>query len=211
MKEYLRASEAAELLCVTTQTVRKYHRTGKIIGYTTPGGQTIYKTSELYALLNQGHPNTADARPETTAYYLRASDGNKDRLHAQEQQLTDQYGTADYIITDKASGLNEKRKGLKRLINLAKEGKITRVIVTQKDRLTRFGYTYLEELFAAYDVEVIAAFDKQDKTLTEELMNDFMSLIASFAGKFYRLRGYEQQKELLAAAEQNIADKEKQN
>ena len=34
-------------------------------------------------------------------------------------------------------------------------------------------------------------------SLQEELLKDFMSLIASFSGKFYRLRGYEQQKQLL--------------
>lgn len=41
----------------------------------------------------------------------------------------------------------------------------------------------------------------------QELMNDFMSLIASFSGKFYRLRGYTQQKQLLTQAEHNIDQK----
>ena len=41
----------------------------------------------------------------------------------------------------------------------------------------------------------------------QELMNDFMSLIASFSGKFYQLRGYTQQKQLLTQAEHNIDQK----
>lgn len=39
-------------------------------------------------------------------------------------------------------------------------------------------------------------------------MEDFMSLIASFSGKFYRLRGYQQQRELLSTAEKKISEKE---
>lgn len=206
MKEYLRASEAAKMLCVTPQTVRKYYKEGRINGYTTPGGQTIYKTQEIKQLLEN---NERENTPTATAHYLRASDGNKARLATQEKQLEEKYGTPDYLINDKASGLNENRKGLKRLIQLAQDQKITIIRITQKDRLTRFGYSYLEQLFQAYGVQIEVAFEKEDKTLTEELMQDFMSLIASFAGKFYRLRGYAQQKELLAKAERNIEEKEK--
>ena len=207
MKDYLRAKEAAELLCVTTQTIRKYHKQGKLKGYTTPGGQTIYKTSEIQDLLNKNNPTLKQT--QYTAHYTRASDGSKARLSTQAEQLEEKYGTPDYLITDKASGLNEKRKGLQKLINLAKDHKITKIHITQKDRLTRFGYTYLEELFNAYNVEIEIAFEKEDKSLTEELMEDFMSLIASFSGKFYRLRGYKQQRELLDAAEHKIDEREK--
>lgn len=46
---------------------------------------------------------------------------------------------------------------------------------------------------------------------SSELMRDFMSLIASFSGRFYRLRGWKQQKELLKEAEKNIQEKEVKN
>lgn len=205
MKEFLRASEAADMLRVTPQTIRKYHKQGKIKGYPTPGGQTVYKTSEIREQMQDAPTNNT---PQASAHYCRASDGNKARLATQEEQLAEKYGEPDYLIKDRASGLNEKRNGLWRMIELAKQGKITTIRVTQKDRLTRFGYLYLEELFAAYGVEIVVAFAKEDKSLAEELMQDFMSLIASFAGKFYRLRGYEQQKELLATAAENIEEKE---
>lgn len=208
MKEFIKASEAAEILCVTPQTIRKYHKQGKIQGYPTPGGQTIYKLQEIKELLGETQNTQKENTPEKTAHYLRASDGSQARLKTQEKQLEEKYGTPDYLIKDKASGLNENRKGLKRLIKLAQEQEITTIRITQKDRLTRFGYSYLEELFAAYDVKIVIAFDKEDKSLAEELMQDFMSLIASFAGKFYRLRGYQQQKELLVQAEKNIEQKE---
>lgn len=43
----------------------------------------------------------------------------------------------------------------------------------------------------------IIVLSEKETTLQEELLQDFMSLIASFSGKFYRLRGYEQQQQLI--------------
>ena len=55
------------------------------------------------------------------------------------------------------------------------------------------------------------AFETPDKSLNEELMQDFMTLIASFSGKFYRLRGYEEKKKLLAEAERRIEERNDSN
>ena len=207
-KGYLRVSEAADLLKVTPQTIRKYKNKGIIKGYPTPGGQTLYSEKEILNILN----NTTDDEEEKsknyrTVYYARASDGDKQAIENQYKQLEEKFGKANYYINDKASGLNEKRKGLRKLFELAKNNEIDRIIITQKDRLTRFGYPYLEEAFNAYDVELIAAFEDKEKTMQEELMQDFMSLIASFSGKFYRMRGYAQQKKLLDNAEKKLEEK----
>ena len=216
MKDFLRVSEAANLLRVTPQTIRKYGREGKLSIYKTPGGQTIYKTEEIMSIINslqEPDGKSHAIEPQTIIFYIRSSDGDKEKMLEQEKQLTSKYGTPHRIYRDKASGLNEKRQGLKKLINDVKNKKVKNATIyfTQKDRLTRFGYTYLEELFAAYDTKVEAAFDKEDKSLHEELMQDFMSLIASFSGKYYRLRGYEQKKKLLREAEEELEHREKES
>ena len=41
-------------------------------------------------------------------------------------------------------------------------------------------------------------------------MQDFMSLFASFTGKFYRVRGYEQQKKFLEDIDNTIKEKHEQ-
>ena len=164
---------------------------------------------EIIDILKHGMPDENKPKQYIDAHYIRSSNGNKKLLKTQEEQLYKKYGKPNYLISDRASGLNEKRKGLQKLIKLAEEEKINRIIITQKDRLTRFGFSYLEQLFKAHDVEIIVAFENEDKSLSEELMQDFMSLIASFSGKFYRLRGYEQQRKLLSDAEREINDREK--
>lgn len=49
---------------------------------------------------------------------------------------------------------------------------------------------------------------KQGMLPQEVLLQDFMSLIASFSGKFYRLRGYDNQKKLLSKAGDYIEQKQ---
>lgn len=211
MSEYYRAAEAAEFLRLTPQTIRKYRLEGKITGYKTPGGQHIYKKEDLINFLNEQQPQSQSQQKRILAFYIRSSDGDNVKMNEQIKQLTEKYGEPDKIYKDKASGLNEKRKGLQKLIKDAQTHDVTEIRFTQKDRLTRFGYEYLELFFKDKGVTIGPAFDKPDKTLQEELMQDFMSLIASFSGKFYRIRGYEQKKQLLNDAKKRLDEKESKN
>lgn len=65
-------------------------------------------------------------------------------------------GTPTEVYSDKASGLNENRRGLNRLLRDAAEpdSTITRICVTNKDRLTRFGFHYLDVFFSHLGVSV---------------------------------------------------------
>lgn len=44
------------------------------------------------------------------------------------------------IISDLGSGLNYKKKGLNQLIELIVSKKISKIIVTHRDRMIRFGF-----------------------------------------------------------------------
>ncbi len=61
--------------------------------------------------------------------------------------------------------------------------------VTYRDRLTRFGFHYLESMFKAHGVEIVVVKDKdKEKSVQEELVEDMMALIAFFSGKLYGMR-----------------------
>ena len=81
---------------------------------------------------------------------------------------------------------------------------ITRICVTNKDRLTRFGFHYLDAFFSHLGVRVEVLDSDDTKEPHEVLMQDFMSLLASFSGKFYRLRGWEQRKRFLRDVEREV-------
>ena len=89
-------------------------------------------------------------------FYTRTSNKQDVSLQNQYDELEKEYGSPDAYFKDTGSGLNENRKGLKQLLSYIQQSD-THVIVyiTNKDRLSRFGYSYLEELYKAYDAEII--------------------------------------------------------
>jgi putative resolvase len=77
--------------------------------------------------------------------------------------------------------LKEDRGGLKELIELAERRQID-AVVAHEDRLTRFGFEV--KLFKAYGVNVVVAF-QDDKDHTQELMEDSVEIVKSFASRIY--------------------------
>ena len=67
--------------------------------------------------------------------------------------------------------------------------KISRVFTLYKDRLTRFGFNYLQLICDSTDTELIAVSkESTNKTMEEELAEDIISIIHSFSDKLYGLR-----------------------
>lgn len=74
---------------------------------------------------------------------------------------------------------------------------VNRVFITYRDRLTRFGFNYLETMFNLKGVEIIIVKQQTEVMFVEqELMNDMMSLIASFSGKLYGMRSKQNRKKV---------------
>jgi len=208
--QMMRASVAAEYLGVSYFTLRKWTVRGDVPCQTTLGGQRVYNKKDLDAIANGGKPAERDCPPRI-AFYIRSSNGNQKLMDTQLEHLTQKYGEPERVYKDKASGLNENRKGLTKLIKDANENKFDIVAVTSQDRLTRFGYTYIEQILKDRNVTIESLNETPQQNTHDELMHDFMALIASFAGRFYRLRGYEQQKRLLHEAEEELDHKSHKN
>lgn len=66
------------------------------------------------------------------------------------------------------------------------DNKVRNVFITYRDRLTRFGFHYLETVFLAHNTNIVIVKDNnEEKNVQKELVEDMMSLIASFSGKLY--------------------------
>lgn len=63
------------------------------------------------------------------------------------------------------------------------------MLITYKDRLTKFSFEYLEEFFSAMGVRIEVVFGEEPKD-TRELVEDLISIITSFAGKIYGMRSH---------------------
>ena len=106
------------------------------------------------------------------------------------------------VLSEIGSGLNAGRKRLQQLLRLVSDDRVAEVAITYPDRLTRFGSEYLETLFTAFGVALTVLEPGEEKTAEQELTEDLLSIIASFAGKLYGMRSHKQ-KELLECA-QNV-------
>lgn len=194
--------QAAKFLGISSSTVRLWCQNGKLNYHVSITGEKIFYPTELEDFKRAMLGLAPDSGK--TFFYVRSSSDSDVLISTQMDKLKAAYGEPDKVFQDKSSGLNEKRRGLKTLLQAVKseEGKV-KVYVTNKDRLTRFGFNYLEELLATYGAEVIVLNSTETREPHEVLMEDFMALLASFSGKFYRLRGWEQQRKLI----DNVAKK----
>lgn len=191
---YLRIKQAAEILGIAPVTLRKWCEQGKIQYDRSVAGERIFSPEYI---LNFRNEKLGIVIEKKKVFYVRASDSDNVKIETQKEILKSKFGEPDKIFSDKASGLNDNRTGLNSLIKYAQQTKNLEIYITNKDRLTRFGYNYLEQLFSMVDSEIIALEDPATKEPHEVLLQDFMSLIASFSGKFYRLRGWKQQKQFV--------------
>ena len=94
------------------------------------------------------------------------------------------------VLKDIASGLNTQREGLLKLFKLIEGRNIDVVLITYKDRFTRFGFEYLEEFFSTIGVRIEVVLGEEPKEATQELVEDLISIITSFAGKIYGMRSH---------------------
>ena len=92
------------------------------------------------------------------------------------------------LIQEQASGLNEKRKGLKKLFHLIDHQEIDLVLIEYPDRLVRFGYGYLEETFRWKQVRIEVVEPPKVQMPIEELVADLLSIVTVFSGRLYGSR-----------------------
>ncbi len=205
MEKLYKLSEFAKLVGISRSGVIKWIKEGKIRAINIHGRWYIPElelerlTKGIYAGLRR------------VVIYARVSGSTqKDDLERQVSSLEEfvrkHFPQVEYIaVRDIASGLKEDRKGLRKLIEMARKKEIGAIVVAYRDRLTRFGFTYLKELFEAYGVRVIVAFREEPKDYYQELVEDLIAIVTSFAGRIYgkRSRKY---KKVVEAIEQAVKD-----
>jgi len=179
------------MLGISYTTLRDYVRRGYIKPVLTPGGRWRFKEEDVERLIGV-------IRQRRVILYARvSSNSQRDDLERQVKALEEwarQNNIADYeVVTDIGSGLKEDRKGFKKLLKLAVERKISRIIVEYPDRLTRFGFKTIKELLKAFGVEVVAL-NQEDKDPREELVEDLTTIVSHFAEKLYGMRSHKYEK-----------------
>jgi putative resolvase len=134
-----------------------------------------------------GEPQALEL-PVKVAIYTRVSAAeNKDNLERQTHRLRDYCAAKGYpvawVVKEIGSGVNDTRPKLMKLLT---DPTVTVIVVEHKDRLTRFGYNYLEQLLKMQDrrIEVINLAENGK----EDLIQDFVSIVTRFCVQLYGQR-----------------------
>ncbi|MHA1238805.1 MAG: IS607 family transposase [Candidatus Odinarchaeia archaeon] len=201
MVKLYRTGEAAKRLGVSKMTVLRWIKASKLKAYRI-GKEYRVPESEVRRILES-------KLPDKVVIYARVSSRDqKEGLERQVEYLKNYCSSRGYqvakIITDISSGLNESRNGLKQLFKLVEGGEVTKVIVTYRDKLTRFGFKYLRQYFNSHGVEIEVIFDDEEKP-EKELVEDLLAIVTSFAGKLYGMRSHKK-KHLVEAVKNALRD-----
>lgn len=170
-------SKYAKLQGVTPRTIWRWIKDGKLTIERTDTNRVLVVIDEL-----------TEIKQKKVAIYSRVSSSeNKDNLEKQKQRLLDYCAAKGYVVsnvvTEIGSGLNDNRVKLEKLIT---DDSIDIIVVEHKDRLARFGINYIEKLLEMRNrsIEVI----NLQSNDTDDLMQDFVSIITSFTARLYGLR-----------------------
>lgn len=80
------------------------------------------------------------------------------------------------------------------LIQDSKKNQFSKILINFKDRLTRFGYKYIEKYLSEFNVKIICVNKLDNKTPESELVEDLIAIVHFFSGKLYRMRLTEKEK-----------------
>ncbi len=186
LENWYSSKKIRNILQISSQCLYEMKKAGRIETKQISDKKYLYKLPDKF-IINSDEPKIA--------IYCRVSTPKQKKDLDNQIKYLRQYIVANgnkvdenLIFSDIASGMNENRKGLNEMISQIISGQITKVIISNKDRLTRFGYGYLKNLFDRYNCEIIEVNLTEDKTFEQELTDDLIAIIHHFSMKFYGKR-----------------------
>ena len=187
----MKLSVYAHSLGVSYRTAWRWFKAGQITGFQAETG-TIIVTEPA----KEAAPAAFDQK---AVIYTRVSAAeNENNLEEQARRLMDYCAAKGYcvaaVVKEIGSGVNDTRPKLMRLLT---DPTIGLIVVEHKDRLTRFGFNYIEQLLALQGrkIEVINLAENGK----EDLVQDFVSIVTSFCARLYGQRRSKRKTEQLIA------------
>jgi predicted site-specific integrase-resolvase len=176
----LAIGHVSSLLGVHPQTVRRWCRKGML-------------PEPARTLGNHRRFPVPEKKSGMTIGYVRVSshDQKKD-LVVQKDSLSEKSSlqniVLDSVIEDIGSGMNYKKKGFLKLMNLLLSGQVFHLVVMHRDRLLRFGSELVFLICRAFGVKVTILEESPASNPVEQLALDLVEIVTVFSSKLYGMR-----------------------
>jgi len=189
-KRLVKIGEASTILGVTPQTLRKWEKTGELLpDRRSKTGTRYYDANKLMGINNTGQP---------TVCYARVSSHEQKADLDRQQELLEAYCAAKgwrcEVIRDLGSGMNYRKQGLNRLLELIMTRQMKRLVLTHKDRLLRFGAELVFTLCELQGIEIVIIHRGEQPSFEEELAQDVLEIITVFSARLSGSRSHQHKK-----------------
>ena len=193
----MKAKEVLQVLQISRPTLARYVKDGKLKVTLKGNGQYDYDVDSVYRMLNK------DIERKTYIYARVSTSKQKKDLENQVRLLTNFCFQNGYVINgvfqDVASGISfKKREQFFELLDEVLAGKVKRVVITYKDRISRVGFELFTYLFKKFGCEIIVISEiGSEKLDSEEFFEEIVSLLHCYSMKLYSSRKVKKIKEIL--------------
>ena len=199
----MKSKDVLRILGITRPTLTKYVKEGIINVEVLPNGRYDYNESDVYKFLNK------DCKRKTVIYARVSTRNQKKDLENQINMLKQFCFNNGYalngIYSDIASGISfENRKDFFKLLDEIIEGKIDKVVITYKDRLSRVGFELFKHLFLRFNTQIIVISDVGNTKLdSEEIFEEIISLLHCYSLKLYSKRNQAKLRDIIKDVDEN--------
>ena len=182
--------------------MRAWERSGELLpARRTRKGTRYYAVSDLL-----GFRSDAAA----TVGYARVSSHDQkadlDRQQAVLEAWCAAKGWQCTVVRDLGSGLNYRKKGLQRVLEMILRRQMKRLVLTHKDRLMRFGSELVFGLCELQGVEVVIINADEQPGFEEELAKDVLEIITVFSARLYGARSHKSKRLLDVLTDDDVKD-----
>jgi putative resolvase len=194
MRKLVAISEAARLLGVHADTLRRWERQGKINPQRTQGGLRRYDLGEIRPDMYRA---TETVARKTVAYARVSSHDQKDDLERQKQVLESYCAAQGWtfeVVADLGSGMSYRKRGLQKLLGDVISGSVGRLVLNHKDRLLRFGAELVFAICEIKGVEIVILNKGEDTSFEQDLAQDVLEIITVFSARLYGARSKKNKK-----------------
>jgi len=185
-KKQIKLSEYAKIKSITYRTAWQRFKDNLI--------PNSYKDETGHVYINVDESNS---RGNRAVIYSRVSSNDRKQSLVEQQKRLEEFSIIKgFTIVDSykeiASGMNDNRPILNKIFN---NDDWDVLVIENKDRLTRFGFNYIESLLNKQNKSIIVVNTTDDDKI--DLMKDLISVIYSFSARMYGLRRRKNKTEIM--------------
>nr|DAI10028.1 MAG TPA: serine recombinase [Caudoviricetes sp.] len=190
MQKIYNVTEFAEMIGKSVKTLQRWDNEGILKAYRSPSNRRYYTQTQYNEYIG-----IKDDVEQANVIYARVSSRNQDddlknQIKFLNQYIIDNAIPISNIIFDIGSGMNYNRKNWNSLIEDCFRGKISKILISHKDRFMRFGFSWFASFLEKMTgVQIIIA-ENIATTPEKELIGDLVAIIDVFSCRVDGLRKY---------------------